>query len=113
MDRYEILEVNLDKTEYICFDLFEVCFLNFFSKKEAMKNTNNRNVSELAHCIRFFQMQEIGTYFVNTKILVWSLFSWGPLKSAFFLYLFFITNWHSEENSLFEALSGFLASSCR
>ena len=41
MDRYEISEVNLDKSEYICFELFEVWVLIFSLKEETMKNIHN------------------------------------------------------------------------
>ena len=51
MDRYEISEVNLGKSEYICFGLFEVWVLNFSLKEETMKNIHNQNVAELAHYI--------------------------------------------------------------
>ena len=49
MDRYEISEVNLGKSEYICLELFEVQVLNFSLKEEIMKNFHNQNVAELAH----------------------------------------------------------------
>ena len=51
MDWYEILEVNLSKNEYICFELFEAWFLNFPLKEETMNNIFNRNVAELARWI--------------------------------------------------------------
>ena len=50
MDRYEIseidlrYEVNLGKSEYICFNLFEARFLIFSSKEETMRNIHIRNV---------------------------------------------------------------------
>ena len=34
MDWYEISDVNLGKSEYIRFELFEVQVLNFFFKRE-------------------------------------------------------------------------------
>ena len=42
MDQYEILEVNL--SEYICFGLFEVWFLNFSLKEKIMKSVRNQYV---------------------------------------------------------------------
>ena len=51
MDRYEISEVNLGKSEYICFELFEVQVLNFSLKEGTMKDIHNQNVAELVHCI--------------------------------------------------------------
>ena len=54
MGRYEISEVNLCKNEYICFELFEVWFLNFSLKEETMKIILDQNVAELAHCIIVF-----------------------------------------------------------
>ena len=54
MDRDEVSEVNLRKNEYICFELFEVQFLNFSLKEETMKNIRNRNVAELMHCLIVF-----------------------------------------------------------
>ena len=41
MDRYEISEVTLGKSEYICFELLEVWVLNLFLKEETMKNIHN------------------------------------------------------------------------
>ena len=70
MDRYEILEVNLSKSGYICFELFEFCALNLSLKQETMKNIHNQNVAELAHDIIVFYMQGLGTSFGNTEILV-------------------------------------------
>ena len=70
MDRYEILEVNLGKSEYICFELFEIWVLNFSLKEETMRNINNQNVAELAHYIIVFYAQGLGTCFGNTGILV-------------------------------------------
>ena len=98
MVQYEILEVNLGKNEYICFDLFEVCFLVFSSKEETMRNIHNRNAAELAYCIIFFLMQEICTYFVNTRILVWSLFSRGPLKPSLSHFLYSQIGNHLQSN---------------
>ena len=51
MDRYKISEVNLGKIEYVCFELFEVWFLNFSLKEETMKNILNQNVDKLARWI--------------------------------------------------------------
>ena len=70
MDRYKISEVNLGKSEYIYFELFEVSVLNFSLKEEIMKNIHNRNVAELAHYIIVFYTQESGTCFGDTGILV-------------------------------------------
>ena len=70
MDWYEISEVNLGKSEYICFELFKVSVLNFSLKEETMKNIHNQNVAELVHYAIVFYMQELGTCFGNTGILV-------------------------------------------
>ena len=70
MDRYDISEVNLDKSEYICFELFEGWVLNFSLKEETMKNIHNQNGTELAHCIIVFHTQGLGTCFDDTGILV-------------------------------------------
>ena len=75
MDWYEILEVNLSKNEYICFELFEVWFLNFPLKEETMKNILNWNVAELARWIIVFS----GISFFDKEILVWGIFSKGFL----------------------------------
>ena len=69
MDWYEILEVNLSKNEYICFELFEVWFLNFPLKEETMKNILNRNVAELAHWIIVFSTQKLGICFFDKEVL--------------------------------------------
>ena len=82
MDRYEILQVNLGKNEYICFELFEVWVSNFSLKEETMRNIYNQNVAELEHCIIVFYKQELGTCFGNTGTLVWHLFSLGLLKPS-------------------------------
>ena len=70
MDWYKIWEVNLGKSEYICFEVFENYVLNFSLKEETMKNIQNQNVAELAHYIIVFYTQESGTCFRNTGILV-------------------------------------------
>ena len=70
MDWYEISEANLGKSEYICFELFEIPVLNFYLKDETMKNFHNQNVAELAHYIIVFCTQELGTCFGDTEILV-------------------------------------------
>ena len=70
MDQYEILEVNLSKNEYICFELFEVWVLNFSLKEETMRNFHNQNVVILAHYIIAFFTQRLGTCFGDTGILV-------------------------------------------
>ena len=70
MDRYEIAEVNLGKSEYICSELFEVYVLNFSLKEETMKNIHNQNMAELAHYIIVFYTQRLGICFGNTGILV-------------------------------------------
>ena len=41
MDRYEISEVNVGKSEYICFELFEVWVLNFSLKEETIWDIYN------------------------------------------------------------------------
>ena len=61
MDRYEFSDVNLGRSEYICFKLFEVRILNFFNKEEPMKNIHNQNVAELAHYLIVFYTQGLGT----------------------------------------------------
>ena len=48
MDRYEISEANLEKNEYICFELFKIWVLNFSLEKETMRNVHNQNMAELA-----------------------------------------------------------------
>ena len=70
MDWYGISEVNLGKSKYICFELVEVKVLHFSSKEETMKNIHNQNVAELTHYIIVFYMQESGTSFGDTGILV-------------------------------------------
>ena len=70
MDQYEILEVNLSKNEYICFELFEVWALNLSLKEETMKNIHNENVAELAHYMIVFYTQGLGTCFGDTGVLV-------------------------------------------
>ena len=42
-----------------------------------MRNILNRKAAKLAHYIIIFYTQELGTYFVDTGILVWHLFSLG------------------------------------
>ena len=59
MDRYEISEVNLGKSEYICFEFFKVQILNFSLTEETMKNIHNQNVAELAQYIIVFYTQEL------------------------------------------------------
>ena len=54
MFRYEISEVNLDKSEYIYFKLFKVSVFNFSLKDETMKDIHNQNVAELVHYIIVF-----------------------------------------------------------
>ena len=70
MDRYEISEVNLGKSEYICFELLEVWVLNLSLKEETMKNIHNQKVTELAHYIIVFYTQGLGTCFGDTGVLV-------------------------------------------
>ena len=74
MDRYEISEVNLGKSEYICFELFDVWILNLSLKEETIKNIHDQNVVELAHYIIVFYTQGVGTCFGNTEIIVKHLF---------------------------------------
>ena len=66
MDLYEISEAYLSKSEYICFELFEVWAL----KKETIKNIHDQNVAELMHYIIVFCTQGLGTCFDETGILV-------------------------------------------
>ena len=66
MDLYEISEAYLSKSEYICFELFEVWAL----KKETIKNIHDQNVAELMHYIIVFCTQGLGTCFGETGILV-------------------------------------------
>ena len=82
MDRYEILEVNLSKSEYICFELFEVLALNLPLKEENMKNIHNQNVTELAHYVIVLYTQGLGTCFGDTGILVYHLFFLGLLMPS-------------------------------
>ena len=70
MDRYEKSEVNVSKSEYIFFELFEVWALNLFLKEETVKNIHNQNVAELAYYIIPFYTQGLGTCLGNTGILV-------------------------------------------
>ena len=70
MDRYEISEVNLGKSEYICFELFEIWVLNLFLKQETMKSIHNQNMTELVHYIIVFYTQGLGTCIGDTNILV-------------------------------------------
>ena len=70
MDWYEISDVNLGKSDYIRFELFEVQVLNFSLKEKTMNNIHNQNVTELAHYIIVFYTQESGTCFSETGILV-------------------------------------------
>ena len=48
MDRYEIFKLNLSKSEYNCFEIFEAEVLNFSLKEEIMKDIHDQNVAELA-----------------------------------------------------------------
>ena len=81
MDQYEVLELNLGKNEYIYFELFEVWVLIFSLKEETMRNIHNQNVAELAHYTIVYT-HELGTYFGDTGILAWHLFSLGLLKPS-------------------------------
>ena len=63
MDQYEISEVNLDKNEYNCFELFEVWVLNFSLKEENIRNIHNQNVTELAHYL--------SVLYVGVRYLLW------------------------------------------
>ena len=51
MNRYETLEVNLGKNEYICFELFEVWVLSFSLKEETMRNIHNRNMAKFSNSL--------------------------------------------------------------
>ena len=53
MDQYEILEVNLGKKEYICFELFEVWVLSFSLKEETMRNIHNRNMAKFSNSLLY------------------------------------------------------------
>ena len=70
MDQYEISEVNLVINEYICLEHLKVQVLSFSLKKETMKNIHNKNVTKLVHYIIVFYVQELGTWFGDTGILV-------------------------------------------
>ena len=70
MDGYEIWEVYLGKSEYIGLIFLRFMFLNIYLKEGTMKNIYNQNVAELAHYIIVFHMQELGSYFGDTGILV-------------------------------------------
>ena len=70
MDRYEISEVNLGKSEYICFELFDVWVLNLSLKEETIKNIHDQNVVELAHYIIVFYTQGLDACFGDTEIIV-------------------------------------------
>ena len=70
MDRYEKSEVNVSKSEYIFFELFEVWALNLFLKEETVKNIHNQNVTELAYYIIAFYTRGLGTCLGNPGILV-------------------------------------------
>ena len=70
MDRYEISAVNLGKSEFICFELFEVWVLNFSLKEETMKYIHKQNVAKVAYYIIIFYTQGLGTCFGDTGILV-------------------------------------------
>ena len=63
MDRYEISEVNLGKSEHNCFELFEVWVLNFSLKEENIQNIHNQNVTELAHYLSLL--------YVGVRYLLW------------------------------------------
>ena len=43
-------------------------------------NVANQNAAELVHCIIVCYAQDLGTCFVDTRILVWHLFPLGLLK---------------------------------
>ena len=60
MDRYEISEVTLGKSKFICFELFEVWVLNFPLKEETMRNIHNKNVAESVHYMTVFYTQGLG-----------------------------------------------------
>ena len=70
IDRYEISEENLGKSEYICFELFDVWVLNLSLKEETIKNIHDQNVVELAHYIIVFYTQGLDTCFGDTEIIV-------------------------------------------
>ena len=64
-----------------------------------MRNTHNKNVAELVHYIIVFYMQEFGTCFGDTGILVWYLFSLFSEVEYFDVRLFTL---HRFENSFLE-----------
>ena len=66
MDQYEIMEVNLGKSEYIFFSFLKFKFYIFFKKRKI----HNQSMSELAHYIIIFYTQGLGTCFGDTGILV-------------------------------------------
>ena len=71
MDRYEISEVNLGKSEYICFEIFEVWVLNLPLN---VKKIHNQSVAELVHCITVLYAQGLGACFGETWILLSSIY---------------------------------------
>ena len=69
MDRYQISEVNLSKSKYICFELFKVLSFKFFFKRGNQEEHPYQNVTELVHYIIIFYTQELdcGTLFTYNK----------------------------------------------
>ena len=55
----------------------------FSLKQETMRNIHNRNVAELARYIIVLYTQDLGTCFVDTRILVLHVFSLGLLTPSF------------------------------
>ena len=47
-----------------------------------MRNIHNQNVAELGHYTIVFYTHELGTYFGDTGILGWHIFSLGLLKPS-------------------------------
>ena len=47
-----------------------------------MRNIHKQNVAELAHYTIVFYTHELDTYFRDTGILAWHLFSLGLLKPS-------------------------------
>ena len=70
MDQYEILEVNLGKKEYICFELFEVWVLSFSLKEETMRNIHNRNMAKFSNSLLYagirYLLCRFGIFFFKT-----------------------------------------------
>ena len=64
------------------FGVFWIWFTNLSLKQKTMGNIRSWIVAELEHCIIVSEIQDLGTFFVNTVILVWHLFFLGLLKPS-------------------------------